>query len=73
MKRILKYEHGIISGDDVRDILRIFPEIEDKFRQRKSYDEYYFDSVEVDVDIEQIDQLSEMFSVKISWELIELS
>lgn len=73
MVRKLEHKEGIISGVDVRDILKVFPQIEDKFRQRKTYDEYYFDGVDVKVNIKQITQLSEMFSVNINWESITLS
>jgi hypothetical protein len=73
MVRKLEHKEGIISGVDVRDILKVFPQIEDKFRQRKTYDEYYFDEVDVDVNIKQLTQLSEMFSVNINWESITLS
>lgn len=73
MVRKLEHKEGIISGVDVRDILKVFPQIEDKFRQRKTYDEYYFDGVDVKVNIKQLTQLSEMFSVNINWESITLS
>ena len=73
MKRMLEHKDGIISGVDVRDMIKVFPHIEDRFKQRKSYDEYYFDALEVDVTIEQIEQLSKMFYVKIDWASIVLS
>lgn len=73
MVRKLEHKEGIISGVDVRDILKVFPQIENKFRQRKTYDEYYFDDVVVNVNIKQLTQLSELFSVNINWESITLS
>lgn len=50
---------GIISGDDMRDIIEVFPELKDSFKQRKSFDEYYFDSKEVFIDIERLQQLND--------------
>ena len=73
MIRVLEHKEGVISGDDARDILQVFPNLEDRFTQRKSYDEYYFAGVEIEVDIVQLDQLSTMFNVKINWESITLS
>jgi len=49
---------GIISGDVMRDIIEVFPELKDSFKQRKSFDEYYFDSKEVFIDIERLEQLN---------------
>lgn len=58
MKRNLVFEQGIIEGDTVRDILEVFPEIESSFRQRKKYDEYYYDDTVVDLTIEVMEALN---------------
>lgn len=42
----LTLSQGIISGNDVRDLIRLALIDESLFRQRKSYDEYYFDGNE---------------------------
>ena len=74
MLRILTLEQGIIGGDTVRDILEVFPEIENRFRQRKTYDEFYFDSATVELTIEKISSLNQLgFKVSINWEEIVLS
>ncbi|MFW6220029.1 MAG: hypothetical protein ACOC33_04240 [bacterium] len=74
MKRKLQLLMGIIPGDMVRDILEVFPQIEDKFRQRKTYDEYYFDDTQVELTIEIINSLNQLgFVVNINWETIVLS
>lgn len=74
MKRILELESGITMGDVVRDILTVFPEIQNEFTQRKTYDEYYFNETEVDLTIEKIEKLNELnFIVKIGHESITLS
>jgi hypothetical protein len=74
MLRILTLEQGIIGGDTVRDILEVFPEIENSFRQRKTYDEFYFDGATVELTIEKISSLNQLgFKVSINWEKIVLS
>lgn len=74
MKRILNFEQGIIVGDTVRDILEVFPEIENKFRQRKTYDEYYFDGANIELTIDKIASLNQLgFNVSINWEVVVLS
>ena len=74
MLRILTLKQGIIGGDTVRDILEVFPEIENRFRQRKTYDEFYFDGSTVELTIEKISSLNQLgFKVSINWEGIVLS
>jgi hypothetical protein len=69
MKRNLVFTSGIIGGDLVRSIAEIFPIIEDKFRQRKTYDEYYFDGGKVAVTLEAIQSLNDSdLAVKINYE-----
>jgi hypothetical protein len=72
MVRILNFKDGIISGNEMRSVLEIFPQLESRFRQRKQYDEYYFDPIEVEVSIEQMHLLSEEFLVAVNWESITL-
>jgi hypothetical protein len=74
MERILNLEQGIICGDTVRDILEVFPEIESRFRQRKTYDEYYFDGATVVLTIDIIARLNQLdFKVSIGWEEVVLT
>lgn len=71
MKRTLEIKQGIISDDTVRDILEVFPEIESKFRRRKTYDEYYFDGAIVELNIDLIEDLTKLgFTVTINWESV---
>jgi hypothetical protein len=71
MKRNLVFTSGIISGDLVRTVAEIFPIVEDRFRQRKSYDEYYFDGCEVTVTLEAIESLNDSdLAVKINYQEI---
>jgi hypothetical protein len=73
MKRKLELQ-GITSGDTVRDILEVFPEIESSFEQRKQFDEYYFTQVEVELTIDKIESLTKLgFAISINWERILLT
>lgn len=74
MKRILSLEQGIIDGDTVRDILEVFSEIENRFRQRKTYDEYYFDGATIELSIYIIAILNQLgFKVSINLKEVVLS
>ena len=66
LKLELGFNDGIISGDIMRDVVEIFPEFESSFQQRKSYDEYYYSPMEVEVSLEQIEKLTEYYAVEIS-------
>lgn len=69
MFRTLRIKDGIIGGDKVRRILEVFPEIETKFTQRKTYDEYYYNETKVELSIQKIDDLNQLnFSVIIDFE-----
>lgn len=73
MKRILNINDVLITDDSMRDIIEIFPNIENKFRKRKEFYEYYFDGAEVELTIDIIDKLNELgFKVIINWEIITL-
>lgn len=68
MKRIVRFNSGIIDGDEMTTVVDILPQLEGNFRQRKTYFEYYFDEQEVELSIEDIDRLSNNFSIKIDYE-----
>lgn len=72
MKRKLRFNEGIISGDDMRDAIEILPELEPNFRQRKQFDEYYFDSMVVELNLEKLEHLSNMFSIRLNYDEIIL-
>lgn len=60
MIRELIFKHGgIVSGETKRDIEEIFPNVSDKFRQRKKYDEYYFSSCDVALELNDLELLNE--------------
>jgi uncharacterized protein YqgV (UPF0045/DUF77 family) len=58
-------KYGVVEGDSMRDIIDIIPELEPTFKQRKSYDEYYFNplSTQIEVTMQQIIELSKWYFV----------
>lgn len=50
---------GIVTGEYVHRILEVFPELEGKFRQRKTYFEYYCDihDTEIEISLWHIEEL----------------
>ena len=75
MIRRLEFKDGIIPGDVVRDMIKVFYDdgIDIAFQQRKSFDEYYWDRdhLQVYLSLEQIQQLNDLFyEVKIGNEEI---
>jgi hypothetical protein len=71
MKRTLQLE-GIIIGELMRDIIEIFPETKDSFRQRKTYDEYYYDETVVEVDLDRIESVNNYYLITFSKEYIHI-
>jgi len=72
LKRKIKFTNGIVSGDDMRDLLEIIPELEDSFTQRKSFDEYYFNGKYIEISLENLDYISNMFSIRMNYDEIVL-
>lgn len=72
MKREFIFAWGIVSGDLRDAVLEIFPELAPQFEQRKQFFEYYFEPIEVELSIEQLDRLSKEFRVQISWDEIKI-
>lgn len=60
MERTLRFNDGIIEGEVVRELQEIFPELVDSFRQRKSYDEYYYDETNIRIDLHNIEELNNL-------------
>ena len=72
MKREFRFAWGIVIGE-IRDaVLEIIPELAPQFEQRKQFFEYYFEPIEVELSIEQLDRLSKEFRVQISWDEIKI-
>ena len=72
MKREFRFAWGIVAGDLRDAVLEIIPELAPQFEQRKQFFEYYFEPIEVELSIEQLDRLSKEFRVQISWNEIEI-
>lgn len=70
MVRTIELESGIVSGDDKRALVQVIPEAETAFTGRKTYDEYYFKPLEVNVTAEQIDLLSLRWKITIGYDTI---
>jgi hypothetical protein len=50
-KLVIESRYGVVGGDEMRDIVLIFPESEASFTRRKHYDEYYFNSSGCNVEV----------------------
>lgn len=59
MKRLVLIEETLVTGDTMRKIIKVFPTLETNFKQRKNYDEYYYESSVVDFSLEDIERLIE--------------
>lgn len=60
MIRELEFKNGgIICGEVKRDLEEIFPNASEYFRQRKQYDEYYFSSFSVIIELEHLELLND--------------
>lgn len=73
LRRELELNEGIIEGTKVRRIIALFPYLANSFRQRKSYDEYYYDGGFIELSIGNIIELNASgFNVEISTYTISL-
>lgn len=68
MKRIIRFNQGIIGGEDKDTLVDILPQLENSFRQRKQYYEYYFEQTEVELSLENVDKISSEFVVILNYE-----
>jgi hypothetical protein len=68
MKRIIKFNQGIIGGICKDTLVEILPQLEKSFRQRKTYHEYYFINTEVSLTLEELDKISTEFTVVLDYE-----
>jgi hypothetical protein len=72
MKKLIVIKEGVIGGDTKELIEEILPQLAGSFRQRKEFFEYYFDEKEIELSLEDIDYLSQEFTIKIDWEELEI-
>ena len=57
---------GIVEGDVMRDLQGVFPEIENSFLQRKTYDEYYYSETKVEMTIDKLSILTEEMNFRVT-------
>ncbi len=72
MKKLIVIKEGVIGGVEKELIEKILPQLVGSFRQRKEFFEYYFDEKEIELSLEDIDNLSQEFVIKINWEELEI-
>ena len=60
IERVLNFNSGIIEGEIVGELQDIFKELNESFKKRKTYDEYYYNTTRVTVNISQIEKLNEL-------------
>ena len=65
MKRTIEINEGIIMGYDVDNIIDLIPQLKDSFRQRQKFNEYYFDEIEIDITMDQLDELSKEYDLEL--------
>jgi|LakMenE18May11ns_1017448.scaffolds.fasta_scaffold6758399_1 hypothetical protein len=72
MKRIIEINNGVVYGTIKESVVKILPQLEKSFRQRKEFFEYYFDKTEIEITLEQLDALSSEFKIDIIWDTITI-
>ena len=72
MKRTIELSNGVVGSDEKEYIVEIIPDLKKQFRQRKNYFEYYYDSLEVDLTLEQIEKLSNKFTIEIGFSHLKI-
>jgi adenosine deaminase len=66
MKRIVRFKDGIIPHEVMKDVVEVFPELKDNFKQRKTFLEYYYTSKDVIITLEAIEKLTDWYVVDIT-------
>lgn len=66
MERLVVIKQGVIGGVEKELIESIIPSLSNSFKQRKEFFEYYFEEKFVKFSLEDLDNLSKEFYIKIS-------
>jgi hypothetical protein len=66
MERLVIIKQGVIGGVEKELIEDIIPSLSNSFRQRKEFFEYYFEEKFVKFSLEDLENLSKEFYIKIS-------
>jgi hypothetical protein len=72
MERIITFKNGVIYGTTKEEVVTILPQLENSFRQRKEFFEYYFDETKINITLEQLDKLSSEFRISIDYDSITI-
>lgn len=72
MERTIRFKNGVIYGTIKEEVVIILPQLENSFRQRKEFFEYYFDETEISITLEQLDKLSQEFRISIDYDTITI-
>ena len=64
--------NDIVGGFEKEMIENLLPKLEGSFRQRKQYFEYYFDGIEIELSLEDLENISDHFLVKLSYDELEI-
>lgn len=72
MIRSVCISEGVVGGVEKELIESILPQLKGSFTQRKEFFEYYFDEKEVELSLEDINDLSSEFIIKLNWEELEI-
>ena len=66
MERLVIIKQGVIGGVEKELIEDIIPSLSNSFKQRKEFFEYYFEEKFVKFSLEDLENLSKEFYIKIS-------
>lgn len=72
MKKKIYFKDGIIDGESKRAFNDIIPFSRKHFKQRKTYDEYCFESFEWDFTLNEFEELSNTFMLEVSSDRITI-
>lgn len=68
MVRQIRISEAVIGGEDMQAIVSVLPQLESSFKQRKEFWEFTFEDTEIELSLEDIEQLSDLFAIKISFD-----
>lgn len=71
MKRVLEFKNPVMDWEDMEITIKIIPELKDSFQKHK-YDFLYNNFKELELNIEQIEELSEYFEISINGSYIKI-
>ena len=72
MKKVIVIKSGVVGGVEKELIESILPQLVGSFEQRKEFFEYYFNEKEVELSLEDIDNISQEFIIKLNWNELEI-